>query len=142
MNNQKQQPDFNNYEYYEQPTGKWWPCMMELSAYKLQRFKIRLKQPDKVVESVPVKSADETVEQAAKRLQVESYAPYKVTGDYKLYNFYKGFIKGIEYASQLQNNNAISVIEERIKEFKVSSDPSKSIYGVQILTDILKLLKA
>jgi len=35
--------DYRMYEYYEQPTGKWWPCNMDISAFKMQGIEIRSK---------------------------------------------------------------------------------------------------
>jgi len=45
------QPDYKSYEYYEQPTGKWWSCGMDIKAYQMQGIEIRLKQPVKQEEN-------------------------------------------------------------------------------------------
>ena len=118
-------PDICNHIYFKEPNAddiKW-------AKDKIQE---RSKQPDKVVQSEPVKSAEEIIEGICPN------RPWFSGGKTD-----QMIVRCMEsYASQFQNNNAISVIEGEREKFKFSSDPAKCRTGVEILNDILKILKA
>lgn len=129
--------------------------------YKKRQLK---KQPDKAVESVPVKSAEEIkksnqahIERYTRRenyLQTEIKKIVVVVNDPKLKGFAVSAKDAIKIAHnlnesefQLQNNNAIYVIEERIKELDADiknngNFPDYYKAKVNELNYILKLLKA
>lgn len=153
MKNENKQPEVSyiDHEYYEHQTGKWWPCMMELSAYKLNGIKIRLKKrppsspESKEVESVPVKSAEEIL----KSKPEWNYGQYRTKECLEAMEYYisskQARIDELEYKlTKLQVTNPIEVIknrvEERIKEL-VKTKPRYSNARMNELLEILKLIQ-